>query len=185
MSTYIKHNAGMFSLVQNVRDDKPDYMSNVQKRDYDEYINSIPAIEIENPEVLHLKIPAAIVPRTGKWTYMDRRAHELKDNDTFLLPETVGYEISYQRFDDGEWFDTTLWIYDSRVKRYGSSEMGKVRKVARLYVKAEKGETQEYLYAIHVNINKHVIFLPVKTNTGVQKILKWKTKLLTYFGAMH
>jgi hypothetical protein len=124
MSTYIKHNAGKFFLMENCPEppkcksfDSAHYASASQEyyyalEEYEQAIQSISAIEITNPEFLVFQV------MSGNY-YLPESNVPLKDNDTFLLPDTVGYEIE-----------------DEYHKKFPEVL---VRQVARLYVKAEKG----------------------------------------------
>jgi len=129
MSTYIKHNAGKFFLMENCPDKSayiPDY-DNFER--YNKALQSIPAIEIINPEVFENN---SILFKNAEGyhssPFLDGGCL-LKDNDTFLLPETIGYEIE----------EVEIPCPDN----IEGCEVFHFKKVARLYVKADKGETQE------------------------------------------
>lgn len=62
------------------------------------------AIPIDNEDVtlLPFLIDAAVIKRTGKWTYLDNRTHELKPGDTFDLPDELDFKIEHKPCDSDE-----------------------------------------------------------------------------------
>lgn len=180
MTTLIKHNAGKFFLMENCPEPLcgcdpmckyPFQLSGqCRQRNYESYeqsLQSIPAIEIVNPELLPLTLyinePAGLYAITHNDTQK-----KLEDNDTFLLPETVGYEKEYQyrerRPSDMKQLEWKKVIYTM------DEDGHEFRTVARLYVKAEKGETQEYDNEDHLWAAVHTEFLYVDTE-GVWAVI--------------
>ena len=122
MATIVKHNAGKFFLMENCPD-RPTYYRNQALKDYEQALQSIPAIEIINPEVLFAFVPL-----------MDTIS--VKDGDFFPLPDTVGYEKEYQ-YRERRPLDMKQLEWKRII--YTMDEDGhEFRTVVRLYVKDEK-----------------------------------------------
>jgi hypothetical protein len=94
--------------------------------DYQQALQSIPAIEIINPELLPLADPIH--------RYSEENTLGIKDGDYFPIPDALEYIV----------LDAQI----ARILSFGDAHktMPLRGKVARLYVKAEKGETQEEMW---------------------------------------